>query len=75
MKTVLDPVDYWRLRAKCSDAQRATAVAMQAREAMVTATKVQAAALTALGFDPNLPTFSLDDDTCTIDLPDGKGDV
>jgi hypothetical protein len=66
----LEAVDYWKLRAVCSEAQRAELVAVQARDAFAAASKKQTAALEALGLDPKTPSFSLDDDTLTITVPD-----
>jgi hypothetical protein len=66
----LDAAAYWKLRARCSEAQRCEVVAIQARAALVTAQQQQAAALTAIGVDPTVPSFSLDDDTLAITVPD-----
>lgn len=70
MNKILDPVDYWKLRAVCSEAQHAAAVAAHARENLLAAQRKQSAALLALGLDPDIPTFSLDDDRLTITIPD-----
>jgi len=70
MKRTLEPVDYWKLRAICGEASRCEVIAMQARNDLLTAHKKQNAILAALGLDPLMPTFSLDDDTLTIDVPD-----
>jgi hypothetical protein len=70
MTRTLDAADYWKLRAICGEAQRCEALALQARDAFATAHKKQAAVLTALGLDPTLPTFTLDDDALTITIPD-----
>jgi hypothetical protein len=45
-------------------------LALQARAALVTAQQQQAAALRALDLDPQMPTFTLDDDTLTITFPE-----
>jgi hypothetical protein len=66
----LDAADYWKLRAICSEAQRCELVALQARRDLATAHKKQTAALVALGLDSAAPSFSLDDDTLTITVPD-----
>lgn len=70
MTRTLDAADYWKLRALCSDAQRCETLALQARDALTIARQKQAAALTALGLDPKLPSFTLDDEPCTITVPD-----
>jgi hypothetical protein len=66
----LEAAAYWKLRALCSEAQRCEGLALQARAALVIAQQKQAAALTALDLDPQMPTFSLDDDTLAITVPD-----
>jgi hypothetical protein len=66
----LEAADYWKLRARCSEAQRCEALALQARDALAAAYKQQAVALEALGLDPKAPTFTLDDDALTITVPD-----
>lgn len=66
----LAPVDYWHLRARCSETQRLELVALQARAALLTARQQQDAALTALGLDPAIARFDLDDDACTITVRD-----
>jgi hypothetical protein len=45
-------------------------LARQARDTLATAHGKQAAALTALGLDPAAPTFTLDDDTLAITVPE-----
>ena len=70
MTRTLAAADYWHLRAVCSEAQRGELVARQARAELAAALKTQAAALAALGLDPAAPTFTLDDDTLTITVPD-----
>ena len=70
MTRTLEPVDYWRLRAICSEAQRCEVLALQARADLAAAHKKQNTILAALGFDPAAPTFTLDDDTLTITVPD-----
>ena len=70
MTRTLEAAAYWKLRALCSEAQRCEGLALQARAALVTAQQKQAAALTALDLDPQMPTFSLDDDTLAITVPD-----
>jgi hypothetical protein len=70
MTRTLDAADYWKLRAVCSEAQRCELLALQARTAMADAYKKQTAVLAALGLDPQPPTFSLDDDTLTITIPE-----
>jgi hypothetical protein len=70
MTRTLDPVDYWKLRAICSEASLCEVRALQARADLATAQKKQDAQLAALGLDPHAPTFTLDDDTLTITVPD-----
>jgi hypothetical protein len=70
MTRTLDAIDYWKLRAICSEASRCEILALQARDALTIAHKKQNAQLAALGFDPQAPTFALDDDTLTITIPD-----
>ncbi len=66
MKHTLDPAPYWRLRAICTDAQRAAETAQHAHEVFVLAQHKQRAALTDLGFDPTAQAFTLDDDTLSV---------
>jgi hypothetical protein len=70
MTKTLEPVDYWKLRAICSEASLCEVRALQARDALATAHAKQNAQLAALGFDPAAPTFTLDDDTLTITFPE-----
>jgi hypothetical protein len=70
MTRTLEPVDYWKLRAICSEAVLCETRALQARADLATAHKKQNAQLAALGFDPTMPTFTLDDDTLTITFPE-----
>ena len=70
MTKTIEPAAYWKLRAICSDAQRAELVAVHARADLATARQKQAGALRELGIDPAAPTFSLDDDTLTVTVPD-----
>ena len=70
MTRTLDAAAYWKLRAICAESQRCAAVAVAAREAMVAADKKQTALLVELGLDPKAPTFTLDDDTFTVTVPD-----
>jgi len=70
VKRILDPATYWKLRAVCGDAQRCAVMAMAARDALATSQKAQADYLKELGFDPTLPTFTLDDIAMTVDVPD-----
>ena len=70
MTKTLEPVDYWKLRAICSEASLCEVRALQARADLATAHKKQNAQLEALGLDAQAPTFSLDDDTLTITIPD-----
>lgn len=70
MTRTLEAVEYWKLRAVCSEAQHAAAVAVHARENLLAAQRKQSAALLALGLDPDLPSFQLDDDRLAITIPD-----
>jgi hypothetical protein len=73
MTATLDAAGYWKLRAICAEAQRCEVLALQARADLARAHKQQEATLVALGLDPKMPTFSLDDDTLTITVPDAVG--
>jgi hypothetical protein len=66
----LEPAAYWKLRAWCSEVQRCEVLARQARADLATAHKQQTAVLTELSLDPTAPTFTLDDDTLTITVPE-----
>ena len=70
MTKTLEPVDYWKLRAICSEASLCEVRALHARDALATAHAKQNTQLAALGLDPKAPTFTLDDDTLTITVPD-----
>jgi hypothetical protein len=70
MTRTLEPAAYWKLRARCSEAQRCEVLALQARTALAAAHQQQTAALTELGLDPTAPSFVLDDDTLTITVPE-----
>jgi hypothetical protein len=70
MKHELAASAYWKLRAICTDAQRAAEAAHYARDTLVAAQQKQRAALTALGLDPTAQSFVLDDDTLTVTFPD-----
>jgi hypothetical protein len=70
VKHELGAAAYWKLRAICTDAQRAGEAAQHAREAFIVAQQKQRAALTDLGLDPNAQAFALDDDTLTVTFPE-----
>ena len=70
MTRTLEAADYWKLRALCSEAIRCDLIARQALADRATAQQKQDAALTALGLEARTPTFTLDDDTLTITVPD-----
>jgi hypothetical protein len=70
MTHTLDAAVYWKLRAICSEAQRCELLALQARAELATAHKKQTAALVELGLDASAPSFSLDDETLTLTVPD-----
>jgi hypothetical protein len=65
----LAAADYWRLRAIGSEAQRCELLTLQARAELAAAQKKLTAALAALDL-PAAPSFTLDDDTLTITVPD-----
>ena len=64
---VLEPVEFWHLRALASEAQR---IALESRAALAAARLAQDAVVTALaakyGFDPRASQLRLDDDTLTL---------
>ncbi len=70
MKHELGAAAYWKLRAICTDAQRAAEAVQHARDAFAVAQQKQRAALVDLGLDPNALSFALDDDTLTVTFPD-----
>jgi hypothetical protein len=70
MRRTLEAADYWKLRAICGEAQRCELLALHARQELATALKKQTAALVELGLDASAPSFTLDDDTLTITVPD-----
>jgi hypothetical protein len=70
MTRTLAAVAYWRLRAICSEAQRCELIARQARVELAAAVQKQTAVLIDLGLDAAAPTFTLDDDTLTITVPE-----
>jgi hypothetical protein len=70
MTRTLEAAAYWRLRALCSETQRLELIAVHARAELASAHKKQTAALVALELDPKAPTFSLDDDTLSITVPE-----
>lgn len=63
MKRTLEPADYWKLRAICTDTQRA-------QDLMLAAQQRQKLFVTSLGLDPTVPNFALDDETLTVTFPD-----
>ena len=73
MTRTLDAAVYWHLRAICAETQRYEVIARQAHTDLVAANKRQTQALAALGFDPTMPSFTLDDDSCAITVPDPPG--
>ena len=70
MTRTLEPAEYWRLRAICSEAQRCRLLALQARAELATAHKKQTAALDELGRDASAPSVSHQHETLTRTLPD-----
>jgi hypothetical protein len=70
MTRTLEAAAYWRLRAICSEAQRCELIARQARVELAAAVQKQTAVLIDLGLDAAAPTFTLDDDTLTITVPE-----
>jgi hypothetical protein len=70
VKHTLDAAAYWKLRAICTDAQRAADAAQHARDAFAAAQQKQRAALIDLGLDPNAQSFTLDDEALAVTFPD-----
>jgi hypothetical protein len=70
---VLEPAEFWKIRALGSETQRAQ---LAANVAVGRAQAKQDAVLAELaakyGFDPKSPTFTLDDDTLTLTIADEK---
>ena len=63
MTKALDPASYWKLRAICTDTSRA-------HDALLVAQKRQTAVLIELGFGPAMPSFTLNDETLEVNVPD-----
>jgi hypothetical protein len=74
MKITLDSAAYWKLRAVCGDTQRLQVMQQAIAEQIGTAQKKQAALVADLalehGFPENPPTFQMDDETLTINIPE-----
>ena len=70
MTRTLEAAVYWKVRALCADTQRCEVLAVQARAALTAAHSKQTAALVEVGLDAQTPTFTLDDETCTITVPE-----
>ena len=66
----LDAAVYWKLRWIFSETQRALVSAAAARDSMTVAQQRQDAYLRELGLDPKAASWALDDDACTVTLPD-----
>jgi hypothetical protein len=70
----LDAVEFWRLRALGADAER---IALAAKHTIAQAYQARDRFVAELagkyGFDPALPTFTLHDETCTLDTGDPHG--
>lgn len=73
MTRSFDPAVYWKLRAVCTDTQRALAVAQQAQAVFAAATAKQAALLAELGLDAKAASFQLDDDALSVTFPEPGG--
>ncbi len=74
MKHELEPAEFWELRARSAEAQRAAdAVRMTtsaAREVGLKQDVVFKRLAAKYGFDQSAQTFVLDDETLTLTLPD-----
>ena len=70
MKRTLEPAAFWKLRALLADTQRAAAVALSARETLLIAQQRQSAYLTEIGLDPKAASWEVDDEACTVTVPD-----
>ena len=74
MDIVLDQATFWRLRALAAAKRTAELEAQQALAAAQAALERQQAFFADVAgryhFDPTTLTFALDDDTCTLTLPD-----
>jgi hypothetical protein len=72
----LEPVVFWQLRALCTDTQRLAVQAQSIGEALQTARKKQDKLVTELAqelkFDPKVQMFTLDDETLTLNIPEGQ---
>jgi len=67
MTYTLEPTQYWKLRALVSENQRfaaAATLAQQKQDALVAILGAQ------YGFNPKVPSFSMDDEACTLTLPE-----
>ena len=71
MTRTLEAAVYWQLRALCAEGQRCELVVRLARADLVAAQQKQTAQLVALGLDPTMPSFALDDETLTVTVSDG----
>ena len=71
---VLDPIEYWQVRARSADHQRA---ALEARALLASTQAPLDAIMGTLAvkyhFPVQVPQFSLDDQTGTLTIPDGEG--
>lgn len=71
---VLEAADFWKLRTLCAEQDRYAQQAILARDALVAAQRKQQACVATLaaryGFDAQAPSFTLDDDTLTLTVPD-----
>jgi hypothetical protein len=74
---VLDPAVYWKLRAISAENMRLGVAVQYARDAAAAAQKKQDVLLAELGaqyhftLDPqSVPSVTLDDDTCTLTIPE-----
>jgi hypothetical protein len=70
MIKTLDAAAYWKLRARFADAQRCAVAALAAREALTAAQAAQTACLREVGLDPSAASWTLDDDTLTVTVPE-----
>jgi hypothetical protein len=74
MTITLDPLVYWKFRALSSDNQRLGTIAVHAQEAAKGAQQRQDALVAELAaqhaFDPKVTGFFLNDDACTLTIPE-----
>jgi hypothetical protein len=72
MTHTLDQAAYWKMRALLAECQRCAVVATSARDIFQVAEQRQTAYLKELGINPKAPSWTMDDDTCTVTTADEK---